>query len=143
MLPWAHPSLIHASLGSPESNTYFLGLTRVQIPNSVSISSTAFAQLTAESLYSTTGHSLFPLKLPLPIGDMAPRLIHGSLGPSEPKTHTVSRLVHPFFSLLTAYHPYTLQQTTLFPLKIDASHGGSIWTPSNTIHWAPPCAQPK
>ena len=41
-------------------------------------------------------------KLPLPMGDMDPHLIHGSLGQSESSTQTASRTVQPFFAGLTS-----------------------------------------
>ena len=37
-----------------------------------------------------------PSKLPLPMGDMDPHLLHGSLGPPESSTQTASRSVQPF-----------------------------------------------
>jgi len=51
------------------------------------------------SLYFTMGRSC-PSKLSLPMGDLAdsgPHLIHGSLGPPESSTQTVSRSLNPFF----------------------------------------------
>jgi len=62
------------------SNTCFLGPTRVQIPNGISIGSAVFAQLTAESRYILQRAAL---KLPLPKGDLDSHLIRESLDLSE------------------------------------------------------------
>ena len=37
-----------------------------------------------------------PSKVPLPVGDLDPSLLHGSLGPRESASQTVSRSVHTF-----------------------------------------------
>jgi len=63
--------------------TCFLGRTRVQISNGISIGSAVFALLTADSRYTLQRAALSPLKLPLPIGDWNSHLTHGSLGPPE------------------------------------------------------------
>ena len=52
----------------PHLNTCFPGPTRVHNPNSISIGSAIFAQLTAVLLYITTN----PLKLSLPMGYLNP-----------------------------------------------------------------------
>jgi len=66
-------------------NTCFLGLTRVLKPNSISIGSAIFAQLTEHRSY-TSQWSALPLKTAASNGDLDPHLIHGSLGPSpQPK----------------------------------------------------------
>jgi len=41
-----------------------------------------------------------PSKVPLPVGDLDPHLIHDSLGPPESALQTASRSVQPFFSRL-------------------------------------------
>jgi len=74
-----HP--IHPLLGPP---------TRVQIPNHSSISSAVFAHLTADCHYTLQLAARPSLKIVLPIGDLDPHLIRGSLGmhPSpQPKQH--------------------------------------------------------
>jgi len=76
------PPVIHASLCPPGS--------------------AIFAQLTAESHYSLQWAPIFP-KLPLPMGDLEPHIIHDSLCPS------ISLAV---FAQLTAECLYTLQWTT-------------------------------
>ena len=50
-----------------------------------------------ESPYFTTGRPFPPLKLPLPMGDLDPHLISGSLGPPKSSTHAAPRSVQPFF----------------------------------------------
>ena len=46
--------------------------------------------------YFTMGRRFLQLKLSIPIGDLDPNLIHGSLGPPESSTHTASQSVEPF-----------------------------------------------
>jgi len=48
------------------------------------IGSADLAQLTAEISPYTYNGLFFPLKLPLPMSDLNPDLIHDSLGQSEP-----------------------------------------------------------
>jgi len=71
------------------SNICFLGPTQVHNPNGILISSTVFEQMSTVSLYFTMGSS--PSKLPLPMGDVDPHLIHGSLGPPKFWIQTASR----------------------------------------------------
>ena len=70
----------------PNRPTWFLGPTRVQIPNAISIGSAVFAHLTTESRYTLqwTAPSL-PQNCLFPWGIWTPYLIHGSLG--QPKRH--------------------------------------------------------
>jgi len=73
--------------------TWLLGPIRAHRPNGISIGSAVFAQMTAErrrvSLYFAMGCALPPSKLRLPMGDLDPHLIHGSLGHPcpQPKWH--------------------------------------------------------
>ena len=53
-------------------------------------------------LYILQWAAPFPSKLPLPMGDMDPDLVRGSLGPPESRTQMASRSVQPFFARLTA-----------------------------------------
>jgi len=71
------------------SNTWFLGCIWAHNPNSISICSAIFAQMTAVSLYLTMERHFPASKLPLPMGDLDPHLMHGSLAyPSpQPKQH--------------------------------------------------------
>ena len=52
--------------------TWFLGPTRVQIPNGISIGSAVFAQTTALQCPILYNGRPFPSKFPLPMGDMEP-----------------------------------------------------------------------
>jgi len=52
------------------SNTWFLGPSRVRIPNGISSGSAVFAQRTAESRYTLQRAALSPLNLPLSAGDL-------------------------------------------------------------------------
>jgi len=94
--PFPH-QIAHSNNGIyTPSNTWFPGQTRVQNQNGISIGSTVFAQLTAEYICSYfTTDSRFQ-NCPFSWGDLDPSVIHGSLGPPEPTTQTVSRSVHPF-----------------------------------------------
>jgi len=48
------------------------------------------------------GTPLLPSKLPLPMGNLDPHLIHGSVGSPKSSTPTASRSVQPFFAGLTS-----------------------------------------
>jgi len=75
--------------GDP-SNTWFLGSTRVQIPNSITISSAVFLQ---SSRQTVTHPSLKNCPFP---GGPGPPLIHGSLGPLKSSTQKSSQSVQQF-----------------------------------------------
>ena len=100
------------------SNTWFLGSTRLSIPNGISLGSAVFAQLTAESPYTMQWATLSP-KLPLPTGRSGPHLdsylIHGSLGPPESIMQTASRSVQPFCRAHDR-DKSTERQTTLYSI---------------------------
>jgi len=51
-----------------QSNTRFLDPIRAQNPNSISIGSAVFAQMTVEHSYTLQWNAPFPQKLPLPMG---------------------------------------------------------------------------
>jgi len=80
------------------SNAWFPGSRRLNIPNGILTSSTVYAQVKPEgSLYTLQWAAFFPLKIAPSHGSyMDPHLIHGSLGPPEPTTQTVSRSVQAF-----------------------------------------------
>ena len=68
----------------PPTNTWFLETIHAHNPNSISIGSTVFAQLSTDCPYTLQWDAPSPpSKLPLPTGESGPRLIHGSLGPPE------------------------------------------------------------
>ena len=90
-------------------------------PNDTSIGSAVFAQLTADYRHASPGMPS-PLKLPVPIGDLEPHVIHDCLCPSKSTTQMASRSVHPF---CTAHHSVLILYTPS-PLKIVPSHWG-IW----------------
>ena len=75
MLSWAHPS--------PQPKRHLDQLNR-------------FAGFTAEHPCTAQWAAPFPPKLPLPMGDLDPHLIHASLGPPESSTQTAARSVQPF-----------------------------------------------
>jgi len=85
-LPWVDPD---------PSNTIPWAI-RVHKRNGISISSAIFAQMTTECPYTLQWLTPSLLKLPLPMGDVEPHLIHGSFGPSKSSTQTASRSVRPF-----------------------------------------------
>jgi len=95
------PHLILGSLRPPESST-----------QTVSRSFHPFLHRRPQSVPILYSGTPLPLsKLPLPTGDLDPHLIHGSLGPPESSTKTVSRSFQPFLHKrpLSVECPYTLQ----------------------------------
>ena len=98
--------------------TWFLGPTRVQIPNSISIGSAVFAQFTAERPYILQWTALSPQNCPFSWGS-GPHLIHDSLGQSEPTSQAHGRVS--LYFIMGSPSPQNAP-----------SHGG-IWTPSNTF----------
>ena len=79
---------------APPPNTRFLGSTRVPIPNSISIGSAVYAQLMAERPNTLQWAALSPpSKLPLPMGNQDPHIMHGSLGSPKSSTQMASHLV--------------------------------------------------
>ena len=78
-----------------QSNTWFLGPTRVQIQNGISTGFLPFfAKLTAESCYTLQWATLSLLKNAPSLGDVDP--MGCSLGPPKSSTQTASRSVEPF-----------------------------------------------
>ena len=74
-------------------NTYFLGPTRLQIPNGIAIGSAVFAQLTAECPYILKRAALSPFKIAPSRGGFGLPSNTSFLGP-KPKfsTQTASRI---------------------------------------------------
>ena len=108
------------------SNTCFLGPTQVHNPNGISIGSAIFAQFTSQCHRACTS----PSKLLLPMGDLYPHLIRGSLGPTNSASEKASHLnqfsrfckTHGKMSLyFTNYNGRPFPQNCLFPW--------GIWTP--------------
>ena len=96
-------------------NLCFLWPTRVHNPNDRSIGSSVLAHLMAESPY-TYNALVFPPKLPLPMGDLDPHLIHGSPVPPESSTQMASRSVQPFLHIQPRSIPI-LDNGTPLPLS--------------------------
>jgi len=65
-------------------------------PKRISIGSAVFAHMTAERPIRYSGMPRSQSKLPLPMGDLDPHLILGSLGPPKSSIQTASRSVQPF-----------------------------------------------
>jgi len=63
-------------------------------------------------------HPLLPSKLPLPVGDLDPHLIHGSLDPPESLVQTASRSVQ---SLLQGSQPSAALKPTWTPVRTEVS----------------------
>jgi len=95
------PHLIHDTLGPPESS----------IQMTCQVVHPFFAQLTAKCPYTLEWATLPPSKLLLPMGDVDPYVIHGSLSPPESSTQTASWLVQPFLQGSLVWQ--TDRQTTL------------------------------
>jgi len=105
--------------------TCFLGPTRVHTPCSIVISSAICAELKAKSRYTLQQATPFsPLKLPLPMGDLNPHPIHGSLGSPEPQH---KRHLDWFNCFCTAHGRASLYFTMGHPLpsKLSLSTGVS------------------
>jgi len=115
-----NPTLTHGS-------THWL--TRVHSPYSISIGSATFAQLTAECRWAGPGACPFPQNCPA-CCNLDPHRIHGSLGPPESKTQTVSLVVRPFYTAHRSVIGHAL------PLRTAPSHGAK-WTASNTLFFRP------
>ena len=83
----AHVQFNHIRQVAPMC-TCFSETTQVHTPNSISIGSAVFAQLTAQSRYSLqwAAPSPLPLKITPSYGGSDSHMIHGSLGPSESTT---------------------------------------------------------
>jgi len=91
------PQIAPSHEGSvPPSNMWFLGSTRLGIPNGILISSAALhsSQQKVPILYNET--PLPPQNCPFPWGNLDSHLIHGSLGPLKSSTQMASRWVQPF-----------------------------------------------
>jgi len=72
-------------------------LPSVHNPNSISIDSAVFAQLTADSPYTSQWAApSCPQKCPFAGRNWNPHLMHGSLGPPKSTPQMESRLVQPF-----------------------------------------------
>jgi len=114
----------HYLANTIETNLCFLRPTWVHNPNSKSIGSAIFAQLTAECRRACH----FPWKLPLRMGIWTPsNMLSGAY---LSKSQTASRLVEPF--LHSSWQCcYTLQWDVPLQLKITPSQRG-FGTPSNT-----------
>jgi len=83
---WTNPHLIHSSLGPPKSPTQRTSrLVQAFLHSS---------QQSVPILYD--GPPLPPFELPILTGDLHLHLTRGSLGPPDPSTQTVFRLVQPF-----------------------------------------------
>jgi len=102
--PWGLKIIPSHEGSQPLSNMWFLGTTRLSNPNVILIDSAIFEQLTADSSCSLQWATPPPKKLPLPIGDLDPQLIHGSLGPLKSTTQTVSRSFQPFLQGSLLWH---------------------------------------
>jgi len=80
---------------APPVKYCFLGPTRVQSPNGISIGSAIFAQLMSECCQACQGIP-FLLRIARNLGGSRPHLIYGSLGPPNLACQTASQSVQPF-----------------------------------------------
>ena len=95
-IQWAtlSPKILPFHGGSePSSNSWFLGPVRAHSPNSITVGSAISTQVTAECPYTLQWATPSCSKLPLPMGDLDPTLIHGSLGSLESSTQAAPRSV--------------------------------------------------
>jgi len=105
---------------APRSNTWFLGSSRLSVPNCILIGSAVFAHLPAERPYILEWAAP-PPNCPFLWGS-GPHLIYGSLGlpESDPKWITIGSATCAGF---TAEHAYTLQSAARFPPKLSLPMG--------------------
>jgi len=90
LLPHTDSSMVFARWRqcAPPPNTCFLGLTRVQIPNGISISSAVFAQLTGECRYTLQWAPFTALKIAHSLGGIWTQHVVLWTHPSpQPKWH--------------------------------------------------------
>jgi len=115
----------------------FIQPTQVYMPNSKSILSAIFAQITAESPH-TLNRRLNLSKLPFPMGESGP---HVTWFLQHIETHNVKGISINLAVFWTdncwvTEYAYILQCDVPFPLKI-ATPNVRIWTPSNTCFLGP------
>jgi len=115
------------------SNMWFL-TQHSKVPNSISIVSAIYAQLTADSSYTLQWAASSPKNCPFPWGISTPHRIHGSLGPHESTTQMASQLVQPFFQGSRQSIPIIYNRP---PFPQIAPFHGEIWTPSNIWLFGP------
>jgi len=108
--------------GSVPYLMWFLGSTRRSTPNDILVGSAIFAQLTADSPYTLQWAPYFS-KLPIPVGDMEPHLVHEYLGPCKPTTQTASSSVQSFSHSSPQSYLYFTMGRSLTP-EIAPSCGG-------------------
>jgi len=113
-----------------QSNTSFLGSTRVHNPNGISIASPVFAQFTSGCCQACP-----PQNYPF-AWDLDLHLIHGSSGPRDSASQTTSRLVQPSLHICPHSVPILYIGATSPPLKIAPSYG-------DLLLWAHVSPQPK
>jgi len=134
-------ALLPVRLGTsaPPSNTWFPSLTRLNVPNSISIGSAVFAELTAERPYM--GHP-FPSKLAPFYGEIWTASNTWFLGPIRALNTNGISIGSAVFAQLTAVSLYFTMGRP-FPSKLPLPVG--ICTPSNLIHgsFGHPSPQPK
>ena len=112
----------HLAKKSIQLNFCFLWPTRVHNPNSKSICSAIFAQVSADRSHGThvilyNWHPFLP-KLPLPMGNLKPHLTHDSLGPSKPTNQTASRSIQLFLHEWSQSVPILYNGMPLSPSKL-------------------------
>ena len=130
------------------SNTWFLGSTRLSIPNSISIGSAIFAQLMAECRYTLQWAASFPLKITSSHGGSGRHLTR-FLGPilaHNPNGIVIGSAVFAQMTTVSLY--FTMGHT--FPLKIARPMGdlephlihGSLSPPESSIKTSSRSVQP-
>jgi len=107
---------------------WFLWLTRLHTPNSFSIDSAVFPQLTADSPYTLQWAAHSPSKLPLPIRGYGSPSNTWFLGPIQVRNPNGISICSAVFAQLTAECPCTLQWAAPYPSKLpllvgDLDHG--------------------
>jgi len=130
---------IYASFGSPESI--------IQMANRLVL---PFLHSTRQKVPILYNGRPFPPKLPIPTGDLGPRLTHDSLGPSEPTNRTSSPSVQLFLHWWLQSVPILYSGTPLSPSKLPLPMGdldphlihGSLGPSKSSIQMAFQSVQP-
>jgi len=85
-------------------NMWYFRPMRAHNPNSTSIGSAVFAQMTAECLFSLQWFACFPLKIALPMLASGPHVICGSLGPPDSGMQMATWSSQPFLQGSLVWH---------------------------------------
>ena len=122
----------------PPSSMWFFGSTQLSIPNDISITLAVYTgDGRRQSLYFTM--ALPHKKLPLPMGNLDPLLIHCSFGTPKSTTQRASRSAQQFLqgsqqSVPIFYNGPPLSPKLILPMGGSGTHG-SLSPPESSTKW--------